>query len=69
MNKVDMAQMWSAFLRPYAKRFRAAFPGYLASYRANNPKAPLKFISTARLCYWQRVYVIMINHMPKKLVP
>jgi hypothetical protein len=70
MDQTDMTLIGLALLRPNAEGMRCPPPGYLARNGTNNAKVPLyKLIPASPQLDWrQRIYVFLINLMPKQLV-
>jgi len=70
MHQADVTEVRSSFLRPDATRLRTAPPSYPACNRPQDAQVLLdQLIPGCPELYWrQRVYVLFINLMPKKLV-
>src|SRR4029079_6317669 len=70
VHERDMAKMVRRFLTPDAKGLWTALPRHLACNRTDNSKMLLykRVPASPQLRRWQRVYVFLINLMPKKLV-
>lgn len=70
VDKANVTEAGLAFLRPYAERLRAPLPSDLASNGAKDMEVGLDKLRLGcpRLGISQRVYVFLINLMPKKLV-